>query len=386
MSELLGTQSLDSDSWRARAIINTAAFADNIARVRALAPQSRVMAVVKANAYGHDVAALASVLSEADALAVIDVPEARAIRVLQVNSPLVLLQGVNNHADAEWCVTNNCTPALVDVSQLPYLLPMAGSFARLWIKLDSGMHRLGLQPDQVASVLAVLKTAGFVGELGLLTHFACADESSAVTKQQIALFDDVAQQGGFAEYSLANSAAIIDFPTSQRDMVRPGIMLYGSSPFASRSAKSLGLKPVMSLQARVAALHQLRGGESVGYGLTWTAPEQVQMAVISAGYGDGVPRNLPSGTEISIAGQRGQLVGRVSMDSCFVVFAADAVLSVGDIATLWGETASGDLLPVDEVAQACGTIAYELLCRIAPRVPRITFDSLQGQLEEKNIG
>ena len=382
MSELLGTPSLCADSWRARAVINTAAFADNIARVRELAANSLVMAVVKANAYGHGIESLAGVLAQADSLAVIDVAEARIVRRAQPVIPLTILQGVNSDADAEWCVANQVSPALVDISQLSYLLPIAPALTKLWLKLDSGMHRLGVQPEQLTPILEALKKAGFVGELGLLSHFACADESQTVTEQQIAVFDEAVKKGDFAVQSLANSAGIIDFPNSQRDVVRPGIMLYGSSPFAARSADSLGLKPVMSLQAKVAALHQLSACVSVGYGLAWTAEESCQVAVVSAGYGDGLPRNLATGTEVSISGQRGKLVGRVSMDSCFVAFAPKAALSIGDIATFWGQTADGDVLPVDDVAHACGTIAYELLCRIAPRVPRVRLD----QLEDMNGG
>lgn len=367
-------------AWRARALINTAAFAHNLQRVKTLAPHSNVMAVVKASAYGHSVEAIASQLSAADALAVIDVAEAHALRQFQTDSPIVILQGCSTTADAEWCVSNNASPVVVEASQLGLLLPLAAQYQQLWLKLDSGMHRLGLTQQDALSAAAKLREAGFNGQLGLMTHFACADDDAAFTQQQIDCFDQAVASDDFQFQSLANSAAIFNAADSHRDYVRPGIMLYGASPFADQSAQSLGLKPVMSFQSKVAAIHTVPAGEGVGYGLIWKAQQPTQVVVISAGYGDGVPRNLAAGTAIAVGEHIGRLVGRVSMDSCFVAFESAVDIAVGDIATLWGETQGGQLLPVDNAASASGTIAYELLCRVAPRVQRFAVASVSNSV------
>ena len=368
-----------SASWRARALINTSAFAHNLARVRALAPNSEIIAVIKANAYGHGIAPLAKALTAADRLAVIDVTEAKILRQQGLQANILILQGCNHAEELAWCVENQAAPVVVNAAQLELLSPYLKQLPQLWLKLDSGMHRLGLTPQAVKAAATSLSAGGFNGQLGLFTHFACADEDAAFTQQQIDCFDQLAAAVAFDSHSLANSAAIFDFPASHQGAVRPGIMLYGSSPFiaaadakvAARSAESLGLKPVMTLQARVAALHQLSAGEAVGYGLSWRADQATQVAVISAGYGDGVPRNLPMGTVMAVGERLGRLVARVSMDSCYVAFAPDEPIAVGDIATLWGETAGGQLLSVDDAAVASNTIGYELLCRVTPRVPRI---------------
>lgn len=371
-----------SSAWRARALINTTAFANNVARVRALAPSSAVIAVVKANAYGHDIAALASVLDQADGLAVIDVAEAEALRGNQLKAEIMILQGCNTAAELDWCVQNNAAPVVVNSEQLALLKTNALQLDKLWLKLDSGMHRLGLSAAAVAEAAKALKAAGFKGRIGLLTHFACADQDAGFTQQQIDCFDQVAAAVAFDDHSLANSAAIFDHPASHRGAVRPGIMLYGSSPFIGvRSAQDLALQPVMTLQAKVAAIHALDVGEAVGYGLSWRAEAATQVAVVSAGYGDGVPRNLPSGTVVAVGEQLGRLVGRVSMDSCFVAFDRSTSIAVGDIATLWGETAGGQVISVDAAAYASQTIGYELLCRVAPRVPRLSVTAV-GELRD----
>lgn len=373
-----------SAEWRARAVINLDAFSHNLQRVKQLAPNSQIMAVVKANAYGHDAAVLAPALASADSVAVIDIPEAQALRQAGVQQPIALLQGLYSIEDLHWCVSNNAAPVLVNQQQLSLLVDNAAEISvwpNLWLKVDTGMHRLGFQPEGLESAVRLLKTAGYNGDIQIMSHFACADEDRALTEQQQARFEACAASFASAAQSMANSAAIIDYSSTHKDIVRPGIMLYGSSPFSgavARSAASLGLQPVMTLQAKVVALHRLSVGEGVGYGMAWRADKACLVAVISAGYGDGVPRNLPVGVPVDVADVVGHSVARVSMDSCFVQFDADANIQLGDVATLWGETDTGRRLPVDDVAAACGTIAYELLTRITSRVPRVGRDSSSG--------
>lgn len=357
--------------WRARAVIDHAAFAHNLERARALAPNSAVMAVVKANAYGHGVETLKPALEQADQLAVIDIAEAQTLRQLGLQQSITLLQGVNSAAELQLCQTQQFIPAICNPSQLALLVNLATeqgfeAAPAFCLKLDTGMHRLGLNQAELADALAALKQAGLSGPYRCMSHFACADDSAEFTQQQIQQFDALIEGLPLASQSLANSAAIVDYPDSHRDLVRPGIMLYGATPFPDRDAAALDLKPVMSLQAKVAAVRALSAGEAVGYGLTWQAENDCQVLVLSAGYGDGVPRNLPAGLPVAVREHTAKTVARVSMDSCFAVLPSDADVAVGDIATLWGQQ-----LPVDTVAKACGTIGYELLTRVTARVPRV---------------
>ena len=364
---------------RNRAIIDADAFVHNLKLARQLAPKAQLMAVVKANAYGHSIQALKPALAQADQLAVIDVPEAKALRKQGLEQPVVVLQGANNLDDLAWCVQNNAAPIISEPKQAQLLTQQP--LQNFWLKLDTGMHRLGLNAEQLDNVLTSLKQVGLSGPYSLMTHFACADCDADFTQQQMEQFEAMAQTVAVEQRSLANSAALIDFPASHGDVIRPGIMLYGSSPFADRSAVSLGLKPVMSLQAKVAAIQTVSAGEGVGYGLTWRAERDCRVAVISAGYGDGVPRNLPLGTKVAVGAVEATIVGRVSMDSCFALLPeSDDNVQVGHIATLWGQHTDGRVYPADEVAAACGTIGYELLTRVTSRVVRVPRNELKEKL------
>jgi alanine racemase len=230
--------------------------------------------------------------------------------------------------------------------------------------LDTGMSRLGFQAGHAAEAAARLRALELVGDLRVMTHFACADESdSSMTLAQMQRFENELRALPVAEKGLANSAGIFAFADAHREWVRAGIALYGASPLAGRTAESLGLKPVMTLSTQVIALRTIPVGESVGYGATWRAGRTSRIATLAAGYADGIPRHLPTGSPVLISGHRAPLVGRVSMDMITVDVTDLPQVSVGSSAVLWGEG-----LPVDEIAAAAGTISYELLCGVTRRV------------------
>ena len=354
----------------ARAQFDLAALRHNLGRVRAAAPGARVMAAVKADAYGHGMLRVAEALAAggageaADGLAVACVDEALALREAGIRLPVLALQGPRDvdelRAAADrgitLCLHQAWQCALLDAVRLPQ--PVA-----VWLKIDTGMHRMGVAMEEVAGLHQALSAhANVAGPPGLMTHFARADEpGSPVTDEQIAAFDRAT--GGLAgPQSLANSAAILSRPDSHRDWVRPGIMLYGGSPFADTPAADLGLRPVMTLTAPLIAIRQARRGDAIGYGGDWTCPEDMPIGCVAIGYGDGYPRHAPSGTPVAVAGRRTALAGRVSMDVVTIdLRGIDA--RVGDPVELWGPT-----IPMDEVATHAGTISYELTCSTGPFV------------------
>ena len=235
----------------------------------------------------------------------------------------------------------------------------------VWLKLDSGMHRLGLAPAAVRELFPRLRAAAQVAELNLLSHFACADERGhSLTEVQLECFLELLDLD-FDQRSLANSAAVLMIPAAHMDWLRPGIMLYGASPFADLSAAELGLKPAMTLSAQLIAVREVAAGESVGYGAGWVAERPSRIGTVSCGYADGYPRHAPSGTPLYVGGRRAALAGRVSMDMLSVDLTDLPEAAVGDAVELWGAN-----LPVDEVAHAAGTIGYELLTKVTARVPR----------------
>lgn len=340
----------------------------NLARVREFAPHSKVMACVKANGYGHGLVTVAEALAPlSDGLAVATLEEAVTLRSAGITAPILLMEGVHEPGDWQRAVDHHLTVAVSDATQLAWLEAAAPASAPLcWLKIDTGMHRLGLPPDMTTQALARLR-ASAVNEdaLTLMTHFASADEAaSAFSLAQLRCFESVTQSLGLAR-STANSAAIMSLPDSHLDWVRPGYMLYGGSPFADRDAQSCGLLPAMHFSSTVISVRDVEAGEPVGYGGRWVAPRKSTIATVAAGYGDGYPRHAADGTPVLIRGRHAKLAGRVSMDMLTVdVTDLDSVV-VGDLVTLWGEA-----LPVDEIAASCGTIGYELLARMPARVPR----------------
>ncbi len=350
-----------------RAYIDCDAARHNLQRVRALSGQAKIMAVVKANGYGHGVERVAQSLLEADAFAVASIDEALELRRSGVLHPIVLLEGVFSTEEFSSVAQEGLGVVLHSWQQLQMLeasqlsLPIV-----IWIKIDTGMHRLGFAPNEIERVWQRLHAlSNIIASIGLMTHFAAADEPNSVLSEvQLSRFNAVRQSlPDTLPISMANSAAIVHLPQAHGDWVRPGIMLYGVSP-CDVSADDLGLRPVMTLVSRVIAVKTVLAGECIGYGGRWCVPVDTRIAVIAVGYGDGYPRHAPSGTQVLVNGQLVPLVGRVSMDMITVDVSELPSVAVDDPVVLWGEG-----LPVAQLAQQAGTISYELLCGVTKRVP-----------------
>lgn len=345
--------------------INLAALSHNFAQVKDIAPDSQVLAVLKANAYGHGLVQIAEQLVDADAFGVARIEEALALRAGGIVKPIVLLEGFLDARDLPILVVNN----IQTVIHIPHQIDLINQACldaplNVWLKVDTGMHRLGLPPEDFAAAYQRLCDSTNVKQpMRLMTHLACADErDNEMNLQQLALFEQLtASYPG--ERTVANSAAVIAWPQSRADWVRPGLMLYGVSPIAPLQASQLQLLPVMTLKSSIIAIRQIKKGEAVGYSSAWTAPQDTNIAVVAIGYGDGYPRHAPSGTPVLINGRIVCLVGRVSMDMITVDLGSSATESLGDEVILWGEG-----LAIEQIAELAGTIAYELLCNITQRV------------------
>lgn len=349
------------------ATIDLAAICHNYAFAQRCAPGRYAFAVVKANAYGHGVREVVTALAElADGFAVACLEEALVVRQVNAHARILLLEGCFEPCEYVLAAQLGLDVVVQSAEQAEALLAGALSAPlRVWLKLDSGMHRLGFSPEQLRVWHARLQGAEQVAELNLISHFACADERGhPLTEQQVEVFLDLLDLD-FAERSLANSAAILTIPAAHMDWLRPGIMLYGATPFADLSVQELGLQAAMSLTAQIIGLRDVPAGDTVGYGASWIAPRDSRIATVSCGYADGYPRNAPTGTPVIINGQRVPLVGRVSMDMLSVDVSDLPHAQLGCAVELWGAQ-----LPVDEVAHACGTIGYELLSKVTARVPR----------------
>ncbi len=344
--------------------IDTAALAHNLHRIRQLAPHSRVMAVVKADAYGHRLDLCLPALRDADLLAVATLEEARAIRRLGSRLPVVLLEGVIHSGDLPVAEELGLELTIHHESQVQALERYRHSpTPRLWLKLDSGMHRLGVEASEAGALHARLKRLPGVEQVNLMTHFARADEAEDLTtRNQQARFESMCT-GLDGERCLANSAALVQHAASHADWVRAGIMLYGISPFADRTGEQLGLKPVMTLSSELMAINRVPAGEAIGYGGRFVAPTDMIIGVAAIGYGDGYPRSLADGTPVRVNGIPCNLAGRVSMDMITIDLANCPEASIGDPVVLWG---SG--LPIESIARQADTIPYELVCRITRRV------------------
>lgn len=351
----------------ARALLNATALRHNFDQVRRHAPRSRVMAIVKANGYGHGAAWTAQTLTDADAFGVASAEEAIALREAGITKPITLLEGFFEATELPLLVEFGLSPAIHCEEQLRMLeLARLASPLSVWIKLDTGMHRLGFEPGQFAGVLARLRAIRNIGDIGVMSHFANADDPrDAASRLQLERFSAQIASAGL-ERSLANSAATVSFPDSHLEWVRPGIMLYGGMPLMDRSAEALGLRPVMTLTTSLIAVHRFRKGETVGYGSEFRCPQDMTVGVAAIGYGDGYPRRMPASAPVLLSGKRATLAGRVSMDMITVDLRAQPQAKVGDSVVLWGEG-----LPADEVAGHVGTISYELFCQLTPRVPRV---------------
>jgi alanine racemase len=342
--------------------IHLSAFRHNLAVVRRHAPKSRVWAVVKADAYGHGLKRAVRAL-DAEGLALLELEGALALRAAGERRPMLLLEGFFSARELPAFAEHDLTPVVHSLDQVS-MLEKARLDSRLgvYLKANTGMNRLGLNPAEFRSALARLQACRSVAGVTLMTHFADTEGGTRM-RDQCVIFD-AASAGSRLPRSLANSAAILRCPEAHGDWVRPGIMLYGCSPFSDASAESLGLKPAMTLVSEIIAVRELAAGDSVGYGWTFTAPAPMRIGVVACGYADGYPRHAPTGTPIVVAGKRTRTVGRVSMDMLFVDLSGIANASVGSNVILWGEPVSAD-----EVAAAAGTVSYELLCGLGGRVP-----------------
>jgi alanine racemase len=372
---------------RAWATINRNALKKNLAQVRIHCPDSKIIPVIKSNAYGHGVAEVASVFSEAGSpasmLAVATLAEALQLHELDTGLPILLLGGFINAEELALCLDRGIEPVLHSGFQVQLLLDklgqtLSGQKHRLWLKLNTGMNRLGMSDGELQQAWQQLH--GIPGiELVLMSHLAWADapeQQSArdFTESQLQRFGQCRQALVDALQapvpgSFAASAGILGQPASHHDYVRPGIMLYGSSPLNEQTGEELGLQPVMTLSARLMAINEVAAGESIGYGATYTCKEPTRVGVVSIGYGDGYPRAASNGTPVLVktAGgvRRTRLVGRVSMDMITIELTGIDGANINDEVVLWGEG-----LCADEVARCAGTIAYELFCQVTPRVQR----------------
>ena len=346
-----------------RAAISASALAHNLAIARKHAGSARIWAVIKANAYGHGLERAARALAAADGFAVLDFQEAGRLRVAGVAKPILMLEGIFKPLDVPLLHKYALTPVIHSAAQVDMLrtAELDGPID-LYVKLNSGMNRLGFTPENLGANYQALRENPRVKSITLMTHFADADGATGV-KAQLEWFGEMTKSFPHKR-SLANSAALLKFPEARGEWVRPGIMLYGCSPFADRPAGTLDLKPAMTLTSELIAIQHLQSGERVGYGFSYEAAAELDIGIVACGYADGYPRHAPVGTPVLVNGRRTRIVGRVSMDMITVDLSGIPDAGVGTPVTLWGEG-----LPADEVAAAAGTLSYELLCALAPRVP-----------------
>ena len=351
---------------RVTATIDLTAVQQNLRQVRRHAPNSRVMAAVKADGYGHGAVPVSRALEAAgvDCLAVACMEEAQALLEAHVRAPIALLEGVISPEEAALAAYENLQVVVHDFWQVELLeaMPAASNIA-VWFKLDSGMHRLGFPLDAVPRLREVLKRRPRWRFQGWMTHLARADETDCkATPEQIRSFDEVLE-GVPGARSIANSAGLLAWPEARRDWVRPGLAIYGASPLENRSAEDLGLKPALRLVSRLLAVRTYPKGSAIGYGATYVCPEDMPVGVVAVGYADGMPRALRNGAPVLVRGRRAPLVGRVSMDMISVDLRGIPDARVDDPVVVWG-----DSLPAEEVAHHAGTIAYELFCGLTNRV------------------
>ncbi|MEY2631642.1 MAG: hypothetical protein RIR00_296 [Pseudomonadota bacterium] len=354
-----------------RVRITRARLLHNHAIARQHAAGGKLWSVIKANAYGHGEFRVARTLDPVtDGLALLETETALKLREHGVTRPMLLLEGLFERREVALLGPQQLTPVVHHREQLEWLLEgrrhgLVSDRQEIYIKVNTGMNRLGFRPEALPEVRQALAAAG-LQRLVLMSHFADADGPGGVAAQQAVFHRCLADWP--LPCSLANSAALLGHPQALGDWVRPGIMLYGASPFADRSAAALGLQPVMALDSRIIAVQDLQPGERVGYGGLFVAERPLRVGIVACGYADGYPRHAPSGTPLAVAGQRTRTLGRVSMDMLACDLSAIPQAGIGSPVTLWGD-GEGGMVPADEVAAAAGTIAYELFCAVAPRVP-----------------
>ncbi|HVS27578.1 MAG TPA: alanine racemase [Burkholderiales bacterium] len=348
-----------------QAHISLSALQSNLAVARQRAPDSRIMAVIKANGYGHGLLRAAGGLTGAEGFAVIDLNDAVVLREAGFRQRILLLNGFYSVDELPAVAENGLAVVIHHKEQLEMLEAIALPVRlEVFLKLNTGMNRLGFKVEAFGGILQRLKQNRQVGSITLMTHFACADDEQGIDAQ-LKQFNKIAA-GQNLPKSLANSAAVLRYPEAHADWVRPGIMLYGSSPFAEKSAKELGLQPVMTLTSRIIATQDLQPGDRVGYTGLFTAEKPMKVGIVACGYADGYPRHARTGTPVNVNGKITRTLGRISMDTLGVDLSEIPEAGVDAPVTLWGEG-----LPADDVAKAAGTVSYELFTKLNSRVPVI---------------
>ncbi|MDO9046396.1 MAG: alanine racemase [Methylobacter sp.] len=357
----------------AYAVLNLDAVQHNLSKVRSRAPDAKVMAVIKANGYGHGMLRIAEALQQADAFAVARVDEGIRLRKAGFKHRIAVLEGFTCGEELDELLHYQLDAVVHSLTQLEIFEAVRLSSRQagtehgacaVWLKLDSGMNRLGFKAKEFDAAYQRLNQCALVKQpISLMTHFACADDfNDDKTLKQISLFNETVA-GYTGERSMANSAGILGWEQSLTDWVRPGVMLYGISPFPDSTGQQLGLRPVMELHSRLIAVKQIEAGDTVGYGGSWTCERPTTMGIVAIGYGDGYPRYAKVGTPVLVNGRRVPLIGRVSMDMITVDLGAGIHAQPGDPVTLWGEG-----LPVEEIALWADTIPYTLVCGVTQRV------------------
>lgn len=354
-----------------RAIIDSDALQHNFSIVRQHAPHVRIMAVVKADAYGHGLLRTARALSSTDAFAVLELEAAVQLREAGFRQPVLLLEGFFSTAELKAIDRYRLSTVIHNHEQLAMLLThKTAETPDIFLKINTGMNRLGFRPEEGDSVLNKLRQRYSSSNITLMTHFACADDrlEADYTNQQLGRFAILQKNGNDnLPRTLANSAALLRYPQTHADWVRPGLLLYGASPLPEKSSYELGLQPVMTLTSRIIAVQHLNPADRLGYGGQFAADQPMRVGIVAAGYADGYPRHAPTGTPVLVNGQRTRLVGRVSMDMLTVDLNGISQAGPGSLVTLWGKG-----LPVEEIAESAQTISYELLSALSPRVQTVT--------------
>lgn len=351
-----------------RAIVRRSAFGHNLAVARTRVPAAKHIAVIKANAYGHGLLRAARALSDADGFGVLDVDAAVRLRNAGFQQPILLLEGFFDPGELHVISRHDVSIVVHSTEQLRALQTAAlPAPLQIFLKVNTGMNRLGFAPDVAEQVLRTLRACPAVKGVVLMTHFANADDTHGID-WQVQRFLPLAQRLGLP-VSVANSATLLRYPHAAQGWTRLGLMLYGASPFEDEDALSLGLRPVMTLETKLIAVRELAAGERVGYGGAFTATQSLRMGVAACGYADGYPRHAPSGSPVMVEGILTRTLGRVSMDMLCIDLTDIPHARVGSSVELWG-----DGLPVEAVAAGAGTVAYELLCSLASRVPVVEVD------------
>jgi alanine racemase len=349
-----------------QAIIDHSALAHNLAIVRQYAPNARILAVLKANAYGHGLLHTADALKNVDGFALLELDAAITLRTAGYQQSILLLEGFFSTKEIALIERYRLSPVIHHTEQVSMLSDLKNHKMDVFIKVNTGMNRLGLSPKQLPQVIKELANNRHVKNITLMTHFASADDPSekASVLRQLRCFETITETYNYP-CSLANSAAIVNYPETHSDWVRPGIMLYGASPFPDKTAADLNLLPVMTLSSKIIAMHDLEPGDKVGYHGLFKADDQMRIGIVACGYADGYPRHAPTGTPILINNQRSRLLGRISMDMLAIDLTEAKNTKLGDPVVLWGKG-----MPVEEIATHAGTSSYQLLCGLSARVDR----------------